>query len=80
MQQIYRKTPTPNCDFNKVKYRTSAWVFSCKFGAYLQNTFFQEHIWVAVSEFLEGNQKSFYFFSKTNLMILKHVKLLLFVY
>ena len=26
---------------------TSAWVISCKFAAYLQNTFFKEHLWVA---------------------------------
>ena len=25
--------------------QTSAWVFSCKFAAYLQNTFFWEHLW-----------------------------------
>ena len=30
-QQIYRRTPMPKCDFNKV---ASAWVFSCKFAAY----------------------------------------------
>ena len=40
------------CDFNKVakqliKNRTSAWVLSCKFAAYFQNTFSQEHLWVA---------------------------------
>ena len=29
--------------------RTSAWVFSCKFAAYFQNTFFSEHIWMAAS-------------------------------
>ena len=34
MQQIYMRTPMPKCDFN-----TSAWVFSCKFAAYFQNTF-----------------------------------------
>ena len=35
-QQIYRRTPMPKCDFNKVAKQlywnhTSAWVFSCKF-------------------------------------------------
>ena len=40
MQQIFM----PKCDFNKValqRYlnRTSAWVFSCKFTAYFQNSF-----------------------------------------
>ena len=37
----YRRTPMPKCDFSKVAYsnHTSAWVFSCKFAAYFQNTF-----------------------------------------
>ena len=44
MLQIYRKTPMPKCDFNKVAKQlywnhTSAWVFSCKFAAYFQNTY-----------------------------------------
>ena len=30
--------------------RTSAWVFSCKFAAYFQNTFSKEHFWTAASE------------------------------
>ena len=55
MQQIYRRTPLPKCDFKKVAKqlywnRTSAWVFSCKFVAYFQNIFFQEHLWTAASE------------------------------
>ena len=45
MQQIYRRTPIPKCDFNKVAKqlywnRTSAWVLCCKFAAYFQNIFF----------------------------------------
>ena len=45
MQQIYRRTPMAKCDFNKIALqlhwnRTSAWVCSCKFAAYFQNTFF----------------------------------------
>ena len=44
MQQIYRKTPMPKCDFTKVPK------FSCKFAAYLQNTFSSEHLWRAASE------------------------------
>ena len=44
MQQIYRRTPMPNYDFNKAGKqhywnRTSAYVFSCKFAAYFRNTF-----------------------------------------
>ena len=44
------------CDFNKVAKakqlywnRTLAWVFSCKFAAYFQNTFSQEQLWMAAS-------------------------------
>ena len=37
MQQIYR-----GAYFNKVG--TSAWMFSCKFTAYFQSTFSQEHL------------------------------------
>ena len=54
MQQIYRRTPMPECDFNKAALQlywnhTSAWVFSSKFVAYFQNTFSSEHIWAAAS-------------------------------
>ena len=28
----------------------SAWVFSCKFAAYIQNTFSQQHFWTAASD------------------------------
>ena len=45
----------PKCNFNKVALQlywnhTLAWVFSCKFAAYLQNTFSYEHLWIAASE------------------------------
>ena len=48
MQQIYRRTPMPKCDFNKVALelywnRTLSWLFSCNFAAYFQNTFSYEH-------------------------------------
>ena len=44
MQQIYRRTLMPKCDFNKTAlqlYRnhTLACVFSCKFAEYFQNSF-----------------------------------------
>ena len=44
MQQIYMRTPMPKFDFNKAtlhlfRNRTLAWVFSCKFIVYFQNTF-----------------------------------------
>ena len=41
MQQIYRRTSMPKC--------TLAWMFSCKFATYFQNTFSYEHLWVAAS-------------------------------
>ena len=45
MQQIYRRTPIPKCDFSKVAKqlywnRTSVWVLSCKFAVYLQKNLF----------------------------------------
>ena len=33
----------------RFRYRTSASVFSCKFAAYFQSTFFKEHFWTAAS-------------------------------
>ena len=44
MLQIYWRTPMLKSDFNKVARQlywnhASAWVFSCKFAAYFQNTF-----------------------------------------
>ena len=43
-RQMYRRTPMPKCEFNKVPLQlywnhTLTWVFSCKFVAYFQNTF-----------------------------------------
>ena len=40
MHRIYRRTPMPKCDLNKVAKQlywnhTSAWVFSCKFSDHL---------------------------------------------
>ena len=48
MEQIYRRPPMPKCDFTKVALqlylnRTLTWVFSCKFAAYFQNSFFYEN-------------------------------------
>ena len=42
----------PKCDSNKdasqlYRNHTLAWVFYCKFAAYFQNTFSQEHLWTA---------------------------------
>ena len=52
MQQIYRRTPMPKFDYWN---HTSAWVFSCKFAAYFQNTFFLEHLWTAASGYINCN-------------------------
>ena len=54
VQQICSRTPMPKCDLNKVALQlywnhTLAWVFSCKFAAYFQNTFYKEHLWMAAS-------------------------------
>ena len=50
MQKVYRRTSMPKCDFNKIANHTSAGVFSCKFAAYFQNTFSNEHLWMAAYE------------------------------
>ena len=73
MQQIYRRTPMPKCDFNKVALqvycnRTSAWVFSCKFAAYFQNTFLRKHLWMAASEKWKDISYSLHFLSSKNLI------------
>ena len=54
IQQIYRRTRMQGCDFRKVANqlywnRTCAWVFSCKFAAHLQNSFFEEYLLGATS-------------------------------
>ena len=54
LQQIYRTTRMLKCYFNKVALQlywnhTLAWVFSGKFAAYFQNTFFKKYLWVATS-------------------------------
>ena len=55
MQQIYRRKPMLKRDFNIVALQlywncTSAWVFSGKFAAYLENSFSYEGIWSATSD------------------------------
>ena len=54
MLQTYRRTPMLKCDFNKVALKlywrhTLAWLFSCKFTDYFQNTFSTKHLWMAAS-------------------------------
>ena len=51
----------PKYDFSKVALQlywnhTSAWVFSCKFAAFFQNTFSWKHLWVTACEFLMPNK------------------------
>ena len=59
MQQLYRTAPMPKCDFNKVAKQlhwnqTLAWVFSCKFAAYFQNTFFKNLLHIFRTLFLKN--------------------------
>ena len=54
VQQMYRRTPMLISNFNKVAKQLYwnhilAWVFSCIFAAYFQNTFFWQHLCMAVS-------------------------------
>ena len=37
--------------------QTSAWVISCKFAMFLQNTFSEQHLWRAASGHLHHNKK-----------------------
>ena len=39
--------------------RTLAWVFSCKFAAYFENTFYEEHLWLAASELRRSISQSY---------------------
>ena len=46
MQDVYRVIPVSKCDLNKIAWQfywnhTLAWLFSCKFAAYFQNTFYK---------------------------------------
>ena len=55
MRQIYRRTPISKCNF------ASAWVFSCKFAAYFQNTFFQNTCgWLLKFQFIDDLYISHY--------------------
>ena len=47
MHQIYRQTPAPKCEFNKVA------LLCCKVDAYFQNTFSKEHLWTAASDYVK---------------------------
>ena len=66
MQQIYKRTPIPKCDFNKIALQlywnhTSALfsLFSCKIAAYFQNTFFikalvERCFWTVIPHFSDS--------------------------
>ena len=59
MQQIYRRTPMPTCDFDKIakqlyRYYTSAWVFSCKFFCIVSEHHFLRKPLEAASELLKA--------------------------
>ena len=47
MHHIYRRTPLPNCDFNKVALP------SCKFAAYFPNTFSKEYLCTSASDYVK---------------------------
>ena len=80
MQQIYRRTPMAKCSFTKVAKllywnHTTTWVFSCRFAAYFQSTFFQEHHCSAastnsVNNMSPVNRWSFLFFGGGFLLFL----------
>ena len=53
---------------------TSAWVFSCKFAAYFQKTFSQEHLWVAASVVSGFKMYTKLFMNSTTKNVFKHSK------
>ena len=60
VQQIYRRTPMPKCDFNKVPKQfywnhTSVWVFSCKFAAYFRTPFHKNNSGWLLLGFVESS-------------------------
>ena len=68
------------CDFNKVGWlllrnHTSAWVSCCIFAGYMQNKYFEEHLWETASEFVIIKLvkiifKSLWYFAYLNLPLL----------
>ena len=63
MLKFYKRTLMPKCNFNKVALQlywnpTLAWVFSCKFAAYFQNTFLWEKLWRVATDFTRHSQRS----------------------
>ena len=75
MQYIYRRTPILKCDFIQLYWNcTLAWVFSCKVAAYFQNTFSQEHLWVAASVVSGFKMYMKLFMKSTTKNVLKHSK------
>ena len=60
MQQIYRRTPILKSDFKQLYWNhTSTWLFSCKFAAFFQNTFFMEQLSVDASDNLNGMKQKY---------------------
>ena len=54
IQQIYRRTPKQKNELSKFANQLywnqiSAWVFSCKYSAYLQESCFDEYLWETAS-------------------------------
>ena len=45
------------CTLQLYRIHTSARVISCKFAAFLQNTFSEQHLWGAASEHLHHDKK-----------------------
>ena len=63
MQQNYKRTPMPKCEYSNVALQLywnhpSEWVFSCKVYEYFQKTFSNEHLWMAASVISVNNLNS----------------------
>ena len=58
MQQIYCRTPIPNCDRN----RTSKWAFSCKNLLHIFRTLFYKNTYVGLLLFITETLLMFHFY------------------
>ena len=50
MQQIYRRTPMPKCEFSKLHLGMGVLLYKNLLHIYFQNTFSEEHLWMAASD------------------------------
>ena len=50
MLQVYMRTPMPKSEFNKSHFGMGVLLYKSLLHAYFQNTFSDEHLWMATSD------------------------------